>query len=325
MFEYVIQENTAGMRLDKVLRKHLKAASDPFIYKMLRKKNITLNSKKAEGNEITASGDVIRFWFSDETYEKMRGEEKKTESFAPPENFPEIRILYEDQDVMLFVKPSGVLSQKSFDGSYSVNEWLVDHAVRIGMLSGSEFEMFRPSIVNRLDQNTGGIIAAGLSLKGLKVLSELFRERTLCKYYYAIVVGRVKEGATLKSYLVKDEKKNEVWLYKEPVKGSKEIRTEFWPVRYDERQDLTLVKVHLLTGRSHQIRAHMNLIRHPILGDRKYGIPEVNLKFRKCGMCLLSYRIEFPECDLPGISGKTFEIPVPANWPVRPDAEKCDD
>ena len=318
MFEYVIQENTAGQRLDKVLRKHLKAAPDSFIYKMLRKKNITLNARKAEGNEITALGDVIRFWLSEETYMKMRGEEKKTDGFSPPKDFPEIRVLYEDQDVMLFVKPSGVLSQKSFDDSYSVNEWLVDHAVRSGMLSGSEFEMFRPSIVNRLDQNTGGIIAAGLSLKGLKILSELFRERSLCKYYFAVVVGQVKEGASLKSYLVKDEKKNEVRLYKDPVKGSKEIRTEFVPIRNDTEKDLTLLRVHLLTGRSHQIRAHMNLIHHPILGDRKYGIPEVNLKYRKCGMCLLSYRIEFPECELPGISGKMFEIPVPENWPVRP-------
>ena len=122
----------------------------------------------------------------------------------------------------------------------------------------------------------------------------------------------------MKSYLAKDEKKNEVRLYQDPVKGSKEIRTEFRPVKYDEEKDLTLVDVHLLTGRSHQIRAHMNLIRHPILGDRKYGIPEINLKFRKCGMCLLSYRLEFPETELSGISGKTFEIPVPENWPVKP-------
>ncbi|MBR5739056.1 MAG: RluA family pseudouridine synthase [Lachnospiraceae bacterium] len=322
MIELEIRNNTAGQRLDKVLKKTLKEAPDSFIYKMLRKKNITLNHRKAEGKEKTEAGDRIQFFFSDDTFRRLRGVPEEAPVSALPKTFPKIQILHEDSDVLLFVKPAGVLSQKSSEGSFSANDWLIEYVREKGLSSGSEFEAFRPSIVNRLDQNTCGIMAAGISLRGLQVLSELFRDRTLSKYYYAIVIGQVSGSAVLKSYLVKNEKKNEVRIYDQPVQNGKEIRTEYQLVRYDREKQLSLLRVHLLTGRSHQIRAHLASIGHPILGDRKYGSADWNLYYRQKQQCLCSYRLEFPECALESISGKTFEIPVPKNWPVQPEEAK---
>ena len=122
--------------------------------------------------------------------------------------------------------------------------------------------------------------------------------------------------------MVKDRKNNKVQLFREEVPGSKEIRTEYEPVRFDPEKDLTLVRVHLLTGRSHQIRAEFSSMGHPVLGDPKYGDPKANLKFLRTSQCLLSYKMEFPECALSGVSGKTFEIGIPKDWPVLIGGEK---
>ena len=300
------------MRLDKVLRKVLKNAPKSFIYKMLRKKNITLNHEKAYGSEITVFGDTIRMFFSDETYNKMRGEAPDVADLKP--GFPEIPILYEDNDVLIFVKPAGILSQKAEGKDFSVNEWVLYHARERGITSNSEFETFKPSVCNRLDRNTSGIMAAGLSLRGLKTLSRIFRERELEKYYYALVAGRVEESRYEEGYLIKNEKTNQVRILKEQIPGSHLIKTSYTPVKwYDHKA--TLLKVHLITGRSHQIRAHLRSLGHPIIGDPKYGDPRINVDFGVFNQCLHAYYLKFPECDLPGISGKEFETEVPKDWP----------
>lgn len=313
MFEITLGVNQSNQRFDKVLQKHLREAPKSFIYKMLRKKNITLNKQKAIGNEITVAGDTVQFFLSEETYNKMRGEGREVISGSP--DFPEIPILYEDNDVCVFVKPAGILSQKAVESDYSVNEWIVWHAVEKGIVSDSKFEVFRPSVCNRLDRNTGGIMVAGLSEKGLQVLSEMFRERTVKKYYYALVKGRVTEPREIRGYLKKDERTNQVQIFGFPVPDAKPIHTKYEPLKV--YKDRTLLKVHLLTGRSHQIRAHLASIGHPILGDPKYGDTHFNMDYNMFMQCLFSYRTEFPETvELPGISGRVVEAPIPKNWPV---------
>ncbi len=312
MIEITLSANQSNQRLDKVLKKLLKEAPDSFIYKMLRKKNITLNGVKAIGSEKTVAGDRLQFFLSDETFQKMRGSRETVISEAP--SFPEIPIIYEDSDVCLFVKPVGILSQKALPTDYSVNEWVIYHAKEQGLISDSGFETFRPSVCNRLDRNTGGIMAAGLSEKGLQVLSGIFRDRSIHKFYYALVKGQITEEALIDGYLVKDEKTNRVRIYKKAVFDSKPIRTRYTPVKV--MKDRTLLKVELLTGRSHQIRAHLSSCGHPILGDPKYGDIQWNMQNKRMSQCLFAFKVVFPECELPGISCRTFEEPVPSDWPL---------
>ena len=246
VIEITLGSNQSNQRLDKVLQRHLREAPPGFVYKMLRKKNITLNGEKALGNEQTVFGDTVQFFLSEETYLKMRGKEK-------PHNiedisFPEIPVLYEDNDVCIFLKPAGILSQKATQYDVSVNEWVVLRARRNGIISDSDFESFRPSVVNRLDRNTSGIMCAGLSLRGLQVLSELFREHRIRKFYYALAAGRIEKPREFSSWLVKDRRTNKVRIYADNVHGAERIHTAVKPLRvYSDR---TLLLVEIFTGKS---------------------------------------------------------------------------
>ncbi len=318
MIEIRVTDNLAGQRLSKVLNKLLKDAPDSFLYKMLRKKNITLNGKKADGTEKTESGDTVQFFLSPETYEKMGGAaDHRNLSVKVPEGFPKILVLYEDSDVCIFIKPAGVLSQKAEEGDFSANEWAIAEALKQGYLKESELAVFHPAVVNRLDRNTQGIMAAGFSINGLQVLSELFREReNLAKDYYALVKGTVSSPRDESAFLSKDEASNKVKITTFPAPDSKPVRTSFEPVKAAKNGKFTLVSVHLHTGRSHQIRAHLSSLGFPVLGDMKYGDRALNREMNLPYQCLCSYRLSFPELPkLPGISGKTFEIPVPEEWP----------
>ena len=353
MIEVNLSVNQSNQRLDKVLKKILRAAPDSFVYKMLRKKNITLNHEKALGNEKTVAGDTVQFYFSQETFDKMRGILTQDGSVNPDadvrasiavlnDGFPEIQVLYEDQDVCIFVKPAGVLSQKAAPGDYSVNEWLLWEAENRGFLSSSDFQEFRPSICNRLDRNTYGIMTGGFSIRGLQTLTEMFRDRTAQKYYYAVVKGVVEEPAEIIGYLEKDERTNQVFVSPIELSGGKMIHTVYEPVgyyrgdgtpivygtalfmasdtdniRFQAPNDakLTLLRIHLKTGRTHQIRAHLASVGHPIIGDPKYGDFKMNARYGKRYQCLCAYKLVMPECEeLPGISGWTFEIEPPKDW-----------
>lgn len=316
MTEKIVTKNEDGKRLDSILRKFLIDASDGFLYKALRKKSITLNGKKADGAFRVKEGDVIRIWFTDDTILNLRGQ--KTVVPTTTDAVFDLKVIYEDDDVLLFVKPAGLLSQKSVPSDVSANDWVIRLASERGLISASPFETFRPSVCNRLDRNTAGILAAGMSLKGLRVLSELFRDRTLTKKYYAIVSGHLEGRKILHGYLKKDDKTNRVDVRNTPSEGYKEIRTGYEPVSFDPDKDLTLICVTLYTGKTHQIRAHLSSIGHPILGDEKYGIPEVNLRFHRNRQCLFAAEMTFPECELQGVSGKTFRAEVPEDWPIRP-------
>ena len=312
MIEISLGINQSGMRLDRFLSRYLKAAPKGFIYKMLRKKNITLNHERAVGDERTVAGDTVQFYLSQETFDKMRG--NGSSSIDPEASLPDIRVLYEDSDVCIFVKPPGILSQKAQEKDFSINEWVVLHSVENGLYSASDFETFRPSIANRLDRNTGGIMCAGLSARGLRVLTEMFRERNVEKRYAALVKGRIEDPMDLRAYLLKDPYSNSVTIYQNQVKDSKLIHTKIAPAMI--WSDRTLLDVELLTGRSHQIRAQLADIGHPILGDPKYGDPTFNMRYGILTQCLYAYRLKFGECVLPEISGREFVVEVPPEWPL---------
>lgn len=328
MKEYIIDRNSAGQRLDKFCRRTLSFAPPSFSYKMLRKKNIKLNGRKASGNELLQEGDKVTFYLSDETFEKFhRGPDTSVPDLSEYERaYRELslKILYGDDDVLFVCKGAGVLSQKAEPGDISANEWVVGYALRKWKAQeklsdrdcARRIRAFRPSVCNRLDRNTGGILICALSLQGSRVMTELLRDRTIRKFYCMVVKGRVLEKGSAGGWLIKDGRTNKVTLYRSreaAPAGAKEIRTEYRPLRYSERADLTLVEAELITGKTHQLRAHMASVGHPILGDDKYGDRKLNRKFRVHGQLLFCHRVELPKDTgvLTGLSGKVVTARLP--------------
>ncbi len=274
MREFWIQKNEAGQRFDKYLKKHLCYASGNFIYKMLRKKNIVLNDKKAAGSEKLNINDNVKMFFSEETYQKFTSssEEKRSAEELPklqPDRLP-FQILYEDEDVLMINKPAGMLSQKAKPDDISANEYILSYLLLTGSIKEEEFGTFRPSVCNRLDRNTSGILIAGKTLKGLQEMSDRLKTREIEKYYRGIAEGVIADPCRLKGYLHKDWEQNKVFILAEPKsKEDKWIETEYVPIQ--NFSNATLLEINLITGRSHQIRAHLASIGHPIVGDYKYG------------------------------------------------------
>lgn len=282
MKELQIKQNEVGQRFDKFLKKYLKEAPASFIYKMLRKKNITLNGKKADGSEILQESDKVSLFFSDETLLKFHGTELSCQPAGErkKEFQNRISILYEDTDILLADKPAGMLSQKAKPSDVSFNEIMIDYLVNHGTISIEDFSTFKPSVCNRLDRNTSGIITFGKTLKGVQMLSEGFREKRFQKYYLCVAGGVIREKMLLDGFLVKDGKTNQVYVSARPIgEDAAHIVTEYVPI--SDNGQLTFLKVKLHTGKTHQIRAHLAVSGHPLAGDFKYGDRKLNDALRK--------------------------------------------
>ena len=392
MYQVKITEKDAGQRFDKYLHRILPRAGSGFLYKMLRKKNITLNDKKADGSERIAEGDSVSIYFSDETLAKFMGRKvisssermgdknsahiglkngnightvisdnrlkrtdeedkweiaKKIDYISAYEKIQGVRILYENDHILLVDKPAGILSQKAEKTDFSLNEWLIGYLLKTDAVTEEELVTFKPSVCNRLDRNTSGIVLCSKSLRGAQLLGELLKNRTLHKFYRLYVKGIVKDEQLIEGYLIKDEASNKVFI--EPVKthifdDSRETKTEevhkksahnktynamksleeikssyvktgYKPVRAEH--DKTLLEVELFTGKTHQIRAHLASIGHPLLGDPKYGDMAWNEEYRKKyhvrTQLLHAYKVVFPQLEEPfgDLSGRTFVAEMP--------------
>lgn len=276
MKELIISDIEAGQRFDKYLAKCLPNAPKSFLYKMLRKKNIVLNGKKADGSEKISSGDSVKIFFSDETYNEFAGKsvtDTKPSVIKSSASHSKVKleVLYENEHILVVNKPKGMLSQKAAATDVSLVEYVNAYLQDTGKVDKDS--TFQAGICNRLDRNTSGIVVAGKSIKGLQDMTEAFRERTIEKYYICVVKGRFNNRIKVDGYLYKDEKTNKVTVYgkndKNIHKDAVYIETEYIPVVAGENS--SLLKVHLLTGRTHQIRAHLAYLKHPIAGDVKYG------------------------------------------------------
>ncbi|MDD3367538.1 MAG: RluA family pseudouridine synthase [Lachnospiraceae bacterium] len=317
MQKYQIKEQEAGQRLDKMLHKLLPEAGSGFLYKMLRKKNITLNGKKAEGKEMLSLGDTIELFFSEETFMKFSG--KRLDHKGVLETYEKafkryplasvnsigtknaIQIIHEDENVLICNKPAGILSQKAEENDISINEWMIGYLVHTGKISEEILQTFKPSVCNRLDRNTSGLVICGISLTGSQVMSKLIHDRSLQKFYHAVVKGRFEHSVHSKGYLLKHEATNKVEILQNERPGASPIETAMTPVKITN--EYTLLEVELITGKPHQIRAHLQSMGHPILGDPKYGDPAWNRKWQERGIhrqLLHAFRLKFPELAEPG-------------------------
>lgn len=316
MKEFEIGPNEAGQRFDKYLGKLLSEASMSFVFKMLRKKNFTLNDKKAAGNEILKEGDIVKLFLSDDTFDKFSSPTQKNNRAESFRTYTEahlnklgLHILYEDKHILAFYKPAGMLSQKSKDGDVSVNEYLIGYLLQKGELTKEEMQTFRPSIANRLDRNTSGLILCGKSLSGLQYLAQVIKDRSLQKYYVCLVEGSVTVPVDLEGYLYKDIKTNTVTVTNQQPDDRKEvsyIKTGINPIgqykitNQNKEKVYSELCIHLHTGKTHQIRAHLASIGHPIVGDFKYGSADHSMLAKRCGIrrqLLHAYRVVFPQTE----------------------------
>lgn len=325
MYQCEITSREAGQRLDRYLYKLLPKAGTGFIHKMLRKKNITLNDRKAAGGEILVLGDQVKVFFAANTLQKFMGQVKENrsverETYVSEQTYArygELPILYENEDILLADKPAGLLTQKAKQDDFSLNDWLTGYLLSKGELTKETLSGYKPSACSRLDRNTSGIVLCAKSVRGAQLLSSLLQDRTLHKYYRLYVKGHVTKAQELEGYLVKDEARNKVTVQTvfEEKQNASYIKTRLWPIK--QEADKTLLEVELVTGKPHQIRAHLASIGHPLLGDYKYGDRAWNDRYRKtCQVkfqLLHACRVEFPQLESPfaAISEKVFESEVP--------------
>lgn len=307
MVEIIIGKNEAGQRFDKFIFKYLKEAPSSFVYKMLRKKNIVLNGKKSEGKEMLALGDSVKFFLADDTIAKFRGlNSADSQDTSPKYPTTKLDIVFENDDIIVANKPSGMLSQKAEEKDISINEYLLGYLYEKGEVTNLSLQTFVPSVCNRLDRNTSGLILFGKTLSGTQMLNRVLKDRSIKKYYLAVVSGRLTKDETIEGYLIKDEKSNKVKIVKAKSEDDeKYIKTSYKVLKSTD--DFSILFVHLHTGRSHQIRAHLSSIGHPIIGDSKYGKQEINKKFHEKSQLLHSYMVSFPD-------GQTYVAKPPANY-----------
>ena len=301
MQEIITDKKTAEQRLDKFLMKYLNKAPKSFVYKMLRKKNIKLNGKKAEGSEILAEGDVIALFLSDDTISNFR----EDINIKKPLNKPVI--IYEDENIIIADKPAGLLVQgDKNEGCDNLNDMLLYYLQQNGELS----DVFKPGVANRLDRNTGGLVLMGKNLPAAQALAKALRENRIEKLYITAVKGQIGSAGEISGSHTKD-KHNLVTISEKKTDLSSEVKTLYTPLFSDGKY--TVLRVKLITGKSHQIRACFGYIAHPLIGDPKYGDEAVNRLFRqKFGLThqllyAVSVKLTGEDGILEYLNGRIFE------------------
>ena len=306
MKQITITENDGGQRLDKFLSKRFKTMPKSLMYKYIRTKYIKLNGKKCDKSDFVKAGDVLTLYIKDEFFEESK--EKYYEFMKAPDK---LDIVYEDENLILIDKKPGVIAHQ--DKSYHFDSLVM--RVRHYLYNKGEYnpeleKSFSPALVNRIDRNTGGIVIAAKNAESLRILNEKLRAREIEKYYLCLLCGTPKrESAVLRDWLKKDGRTNTVTVSRKPSDEAKEIVTEYRVIKSFGGTSLAEVKLH--TGRTHQIRAHMAFIGHPLVGDSKYGKNKKNFVNGKY-QALYSYKLRFSFTADGGrlnyLNGKEFEV-----------------
>ncbi len=310
MRELLVGKNDAGQRLDKFITKALPDLPHSLLYKSVRTKKIKVNRKRAEIGRILAEGDTLQLFLPEEFFPGDRGSTSLLSSVRIP-----LSLLYEDENILLINKPAG-LSVHEDEGGSAHNLLTALHAYLYGRgeYDPASEQSFAPALCNRIDRNTAGIVIAAKNASSLRVMNEKIKNRELSKFYLTAVHGVPKRReATLSAYLLRNKEEKTVRIYdKDPPKGALTVKTRYRTL--SSEGGLSLLEVELLTGRTHQIRAHLAHIGHPLLGDGKYGKNAADRARGYTHQALVSYRLRFTfhgePTHLDYLSGKEFSIPL---------------
>lgn len=301
-----IGQNEAGQRIDKFLRKLLKDIPLSAIYKTIRKGNVKVNGKKCKEKYFLEEGDEVVIRYIETSTPKKETFQKVDANF---------KVTFDDENILIVEKWPGVLVHSDKKGGEpTLTDYVLSYLEEKGDYIKEKELTFTPAPCNRLDRNTSGVVIFGKNFESLKLLNEMIRERTVEKYYMCLVKGKIKSGI-YKGYICKDEKANISRVYDKPRQGSKEIEME---VNLIETNGLfSLLEIRLITGRSHQIRAHLSSMGNPIVGDTKYGDKKLNsFFFNKFGLdyqYLYAYKLVFKDCKgrLEYMTNKTIAEALP--------------
>lgn len=308
-----INRNDAGQRLDKFLSKAVKGLPMSLMYKYIRTKKIKRNRARTHPEEILCEGDELELFIRDEFFDSP---EKDGDAFFRIR--PKLEIVYEDSHILLLNKRPGVLVHE--DASAGENTLLLHlqaYLAQKGEYRPEEEQSFAPALCNRIDRNTGGIVIAAKTAEGLREMNEKIRNDELSKCYLCAVHGKMpKRQETLHGWLKKDSASNTVAVSDAQRPGYKEIITKYRVLA--EKNDMSLLEVELVTGRTHQIRAHLAHIGHPLVGDGKYGVNRDDKRRGYKFQALYAYRLQFRFRDSGGVlgylNGKTFELDPSGIW-----------
>ena len=312
-----VNKNDAGQRLDKFLSKAVKGLPMSLMYKYIRTKKIKVNRARAEQNQMLKEGDEVQLFIKDEFFDTPSKDAGALTAIRP-----KLDIVYEDDNILLLNKRPGVLVHDDAEGGENT---LIMHVqaylVGKGEYDPADEQSFAPALCNRIDRNTGGMVIAAKNAEALRVMNRLIREDELSKCYLCLAHGHMEmPRATLHGWLRKDSADNTVTVADAEFPGSKEIITRFRVVDEGEQdgEPVSLLEVELVTGRTHQIRAHLAHIGHPLVGDGKYGVNRDDKRSGYKYQALYAYRLRFNvkgdgEC-LDYLRGKEFRISPDDIW-----------
>jgi len=315
MRRFQINENDGGQRLDKFVLKTVKGLPSSLLYKYLRLKKIKLNGKRAEGKQMLQAGDEVVMYIPEEFFEEKTGAQAELLRMKP-----RLTVVYEDENILLCDKAPGVLAhtgdrEEAHAKELSERDTLIYHVMAYlcqkGEYDPSAEHSFAPALCNRIDRNTGGLVIAAKNAQALREMNEHIRENRLEKEYLCAVHGKMSaREETLRGYLFKDSKTKTVTVRSHKTTGAREIITKYKTLAYSPEHDLSLLGVTLVTGRTHQIRAHMASIAHPLLGEGKYGVNRGDRALGYAHQALYAYRLRFHirEGLLSYLDGRSFTV-----------------